>query len=77
MPKAEALREAKVWLRTLRRPEIVAVASELSGGGERCKGTKARQPVDFLATVPSGGNDDRPYENPHYWAAFVLTGDPD
>ena len=77
MPKAEALREAKNWLRGLRRSEILALAAEMSGGVERGKGSKGRQPVDLAAAVPSGGDNDRPYAHPHFWAAFVLAGDPD
>jgi CHAT domain-containing protein len=77
MPKAEALREAKVWLRTLRRTEVLDVTAALSGGVERGKGGKARQPADLAAAVPAGGDNDRPYASPHFWAAFVLVGDPD
>jgi hypothetical protein len=80
LPKAEALREAKAWLRGLSRAEVLALAAELSGGverGERGKGVKARQPADLSKTIPAGGDDDRPYAPPYYWAAFVLSGDPD
>jgi CHAT domain-containing protein len=27
--------------------------------------------------IAAGGDDDRPYAPPRYWAAFVLVGDPD
>ena len=77
MPKAEALREAKVWLRGLPRADVLALTAELSGGVERGEGADAREPVDLAATVPSGGDNDRPYASPHFWAAFVLVGDPD
>ncbi len=77
MPKAEALREAKTWLRTLRRAEVQTLTAGLSGGIERGKGGKASQPVDFAGAVPSAGDNDRPYASPHFWAAFVLVGDPD
>jgi tetratricopeptide (TPR) repeat protein len=77
MSKAEALREAKSWLRGLSRTEVLALTAEQSGGIERGKGTKARQSGEVAAAVPSGGDNDRPYEPPHYWAAFVLAGDPD
>ena len=77
MPKAEALRESKTWLRGLRRSELLALTAEQSGGIERGKGTKARQPTEVAASVPPGGDNDRPYEPPHFWAAFVLAGDPD
>ena len=77
MPKAEALREAKAWLRGLRRAEVLALTAEMSGGVERGKGAKARQPADLAAAIPAGGDNDRPYASPHFWAAFVLAGDPD
>jgi CHAT domain-containing protein len=77
MHKAEALREAKDWLRGLPRADVLALTAELSGGVERGKGADARQPIDLAATVPSGGDNDRPYASPHFWAAFVLVGDPD
>jgi CHAT domain-containing protein len=56
---------------------VLKVAAELSGGVERSKGTKARRPAELGSTVPTGGDDDGPYASPHYWAAFVLVGDPD
>ncbi|MFI5455884.1 MAG: tetratricopeptide repeat protein [Isosphaerales bacterium] len=77
LPKAEALREAKAWLRGLRRAEVLALTAELSGGVARAKGAKARQPDELAAAVPAGGNNDRPYAPPYFWAAFVLAGDPD
>jgi CHAT domain-containing protein len=77
LPKAQALQEAKAWLRGLKRSEVLVSAIELSGGIERGKGAKARQPAELSATVPGGKDDDHPYVAPHYWAAFVLAGDPD
>jgi CHAT domain-containing protein len=92
MPKAEALQEAKAWLRGLRRPEILAAAVEVSSGTGRGKGTKARQASDHdqadaaasirgerrrLSDRPQFVDNDRPYTAPYYWAAFVLAGDPD
>jgi len=77
MPKAEALREAKAWLRDLRRAEVLALIAELSGGIDRSKGAKARQPAEIADAIPPGGDNDYPYAPPHFWAAFVLAGDPD
>jgi tetratricopeptide (TPR) repeat protein len=77
MPKAEALREAKAWLRSLRSADAQVLTAQLSGGIERSKDAKTRQPVEPAAAVPTGGDDDRPYTSPHFWAAFVLVGDPD
>ena len=61
----------------LRRAEVLALTAELSGGVERGKGAKARQPAELAAAIPAGGDNDRPYASPHFWAAFVLAGDPD
>ena len=77
MPKAEALHEAKTWLRGLRRSEVLTLTAELSGGVARGKNAEARHPAEVAATVPAGSDSDRPYEPPHFWAAFVLAGDPD
>jgi CHAT domain-containing protein len=77
MPKAEALQEAKTWLRGLRQTEVLAATTALSGGVERGKGVKARQSSEGSAAVPAGEDNDRPYAAPYFWAAFVLAGDPD
>ncbi len=77
MPKAEALAEAKGWLRGLTRDDITKLAASLSGGEARAKGaTKRKEPAPALS-VPAGPGDDRPFAHPYFWAAFVLVGDPD
>ena len=78
MPKAEAIREAKSWLRgTAPVRKVLALTAEQSGGIEHGKGTKARRCGEIAATITAGGDNDHPYEPPHFWAAFVLAGDPD
>ena len=77
LPKAEALREAKAWLRGLHRAEVLTLTAEMSGEIERGKDAKTRQPAELAPATPGGGDNDRPYASPHYWAAFVLAGDPD
>ena len=64
MSKAEALREAKSWLRGLTPEEVGRLLTALPGNerGER----KGR---------PATGKSRR-YEHPNYWAAFILIGDP-
>ncbi len=76
MPKAESLREAKAWLRGLGHAEALALTAELSGGVERGKDAEARRPAK-PAAIPAADNEDCPYSSPHFWAAFVLAGDPD
>jgi CHAT domain-containing protein len=72
--KAEALREAKQWLRSLPRPQAEALAAQLSKGELRLTGSPLKP-----AAAPAAGADkgDRPYAHPYYWSAFVLLGDPD
>jgi CHAT domain-containing protein len=70
--KAEALAEAKRWLRTLPRAEAVQRAATLTGGVERGKGRPALPPSP---AVPETTGDEPPYAHPFYWAAFVLVGD--
>jgi CHAT domain-containing protein len=72
MTKASALAEAKTWLRTLPREEALKHAASLSEGVSRGKGAAALQPLE----VPAAKADDCPFAHPRYWAAFILTGDP-
>jgi tetratricopeptide (TPR) repeat protein len=69
LPKAEALREAKEWLRTLTWDDVADLVAELGGGQTRGEGSEQ--------VVIVNGDSDYPYEHPHYWAAFILMGDPD
>jgi CHAT domain-containing protein len=78
LPRAEALREAKTWLRQMTRGEAERLLASLVDGvprGERASIKKAlplRQPAGGGA--PKKG--DRPFDDPYFWAAFVLLGDP-
>jgi len=62
LPKAEALREAKVWLRGLTREQVDQEWKPL-----------ARGKIITTTEVPVATH---PFEHPHYWAAFILVGDP-
>ena len=62
MPKAAALEEAKEWLRNLSADQAKAEVAALPRGEERVK-----------AGIPKAA---KPYAHPHYWAAFILAGDP-
>jgi CHAT domain-containing protein len=72
MPKAEALAEAKQWLRSLTDAEVGPALAALDRGSLRplvtAEGSKPAAPPR-----PSGS---RPFEHPYYWAAFILVGDP-
>ncbi len=75
MKRAEALAEAKTWLRTLPRGEAEKRLAALVDGvprGERGS-IKAALPTRNPADPKS---EDRPFAAPYYWAAFVLIGDP-
>jgi CHAT domain-containing protein len=75
LPRAEALAEAKKWLRGLTRREAEPLVARLAGG--QLRGT-INEPLPEIkgskkAKLPEG---ERPFAAPAYWAAFVLIGDP-
>jgi tetratricopeptide (TPR) repeat protein len=72
LPKAQALAEAKAWLRGLSRAEALQRTAQLSRGVARGKGRPALPPLP----APTEAPDAPPYAHPYYWAAFVLIGDP-
>jgi CHAT domain-containing protein len=65
MPKADALAEAKRWLRTLPADEATRLGKDLTRGISESTGPPRE-------TARSA----HPYEHPYYWAAFILIGDP-
>jgi tetratricopeptide (TPR) repeat protein len=75
LPKAEALAEAKRWLRGLTEAQVGPALEALPRGEVGPLATAgAAAPRDGAAgTEPSG---PRPFAHPYYWAAFVLIGDP-
>jgi tetratricopeptide (TPR) repeat protein len=76
MPKADALTEAKQWLRNLTADQVDGELAALERGEVRPltreKGAHARKEA-----LASKSSTIRSYEHPYFWAAFVLVGDPD
>jgi CHAT domain-containing protein/tetratricopeptide (TPR) repeat protein len=62
LSKAEALREAKEWLRGLSSADAEREVSQISRGEIRRS----------IPRPPAG----HPFEHPHDWAGFILMGDP-
>jgi CHAT domain-containing protein len=75
LPKAEALREAKRWLRQLSRAECDQLTAVLSQREVRGAEVKRDKPV--VAPLRPVEHDKPPYSDPYYWAAFILLGDPE
>jgi CHAT domain-containing protein len=77
LPKAEALQEAKRWLRELPRAEVEKLAGQLARGEVRAKEepkTPLSPPPVPRPALPLG---EAPFAHPRYWAAFILIGDPE
>jgi CHAT domain-containing protein len=72
MGRAEALAEAKRWLRGLSRRQAAALAGRLAAGLRRGTEKEVRPFQGKPPVLPEG---DRPFAHPYYWAAFVLIGD--
>jgi tetratricopeptide (TPR) repeat protein len=67
LAKAEALAEAKTWLRTRTGAEVAGL----------CAGLPATQRSEKVpGPSRSAAKANHPYEHPYYWAAFILIGDP-
>ncbi len=65
LPKAEALAEAKAWLRQATSDEVGQALAALP------RGTIVRR------EAVTSRNPEHPYEHPTYWAGFILVGSPD
>jgi CHAT domain-containing protein/tetratricopeptide (TPR) repeat protein len=72
--RADALDEARKWLRNLERKRAVALAGKLERGTLRGSEVEVPALAEKTPALPAG---DHPYAHPYYWAAFVLIGDPD
>jgi hypothetical protein len=74
LTKAEALHEAKEWLRELSRQQAEKGVALLVEGVPRGERGSLRQALP--ARKGEATKEDRPFAHPYYWAAFVLIGDP-
>jgi CHAT domain-containing protein len=68
--KAEALAEAKRWLRDLTAAEVDQLSRDLPRGLPT--GTRG---VRRDSGGPPNADAPRPFSHPYYWSAFVLIGD--
>jgi tetratricopeptide (TPR) repeat protein len=76
LPKAGALQEAKRWLRNLTIDQVDGALAALERGEVRPLAREKGAPARKEAPA-SKSSSTKPYEHPHFWAAFVLVGDPD
>lgn len=66
LPRAEALAEAKRWLRGLGSDEVRQLTKHLPTRGTR--GRIERKPAEGAVAV-------RTYEHPYFWSGFILVGE--
>ena len=80
MAKAEALAEAKAWLRDLSAADASQLVATLSSSVARGKGRVERPATDPKPSSPAQAKlpeGEKPFSHPYYWAAFILMGDPE
>jgi CHAT domain-containing protein len=75
--KADALAEAKHWLRTLSLAEATTRLGMITDGVARGKGRPPLPLVTPPVDATTEPKEARPFAHPKYWAAFILIGDPD
>lgn len=72
---SSALREAQLWLRDLQVQELKAL---LDSDHQSGRGSEGAAPGDMrwpvMQSFELADPTLRPFENPHYWAAFILNG---
>lgn len=68
IPKAEALREAKLWLQSLTADQLDRLRLERDSG---VRGAVRKRDQE------AGPSGHHPYEDPRFWASFILIGNPD
>jgi tetratricopeptide (TPR) repeat protein len=76
MPKAQALAEAKEWLRELTTDEAGAERSTPDRGVIRPLAMSGQTEPGASTPARPRANGPRPYAHPYYWAPFILVGDP-
>ncbi|MCE9531629.1 MAG: CHAT domain-containing protein [Planctomycetes bacterium] len=79
MPKAEALREAKNWLRNLSSEDALTLTATMTNGvarGDRGKEVALKLVVPKEVKTDQPAKDSKPFSHPKFWAAFILIGDP-
>jgi hypothetical protein len=76
LPKAEALDEAKRWLRNLTADEAGTELAALERGTVRPLVDEVNGPAPRAAASSPQPAGARPYAHPYYWASFILIGDP-
>ncbi len=76
LDKAEALAEARDWLRNLSLEEATQRLGTITDGLARGKDQPALKVTPPLADPKANPNATKPFAHPRYWAAFVLIGDP-
>jgi tetratricopeptide (TPR) repeat protein len=76
MGKAEALAEAKQWLRNLSLEEATQRLGAISNGVARGEVQEALKVEPPVADPKADPKEVKPFAHPRYWAAFILIGDP-
>ena len=74
MTKTLALKEAKEWLRNLTNKEATEQAAALMNGVSRGGRGEIKITNRIKADAPP---EEKPFDHPHFWSAFILLGEPE
>ncbi len=76
VPKAEALAEAKTWLRNVTALEATDRLGTITQSVPRGTGETALR-VKSQPAEGAKAKETKPFAHPRHWAAFILIGDPE
>lgn len=74
--KADALAEAKTWLRNLSLEEAAQRLGTITDGVARGPEQEALKVTTPALDPKANAREVKPFAHPRYWAAFILIGDP-
>jgi CHAT domain-containing protein/tetratricopeptide (TPR) repeat protein len=74
-PISDALRDAQNFVRHMTAAEAIHHLQRYQGMTKASDGVLAKRLAGEIATLSARAADDHPYNDPYFWAAFIVWGD--